>query len=54
MIAIPAAALIIVVAAPGEQRWLRRPWFINGPPRRGVVEAFFAILLVAAILRALA
>ena len=54
MIAIPAVALIIVVAAPGEQRWLRRPWFINGPPRRRVLEAFFAILLLVAIFRALA
>jgi hypothetical protein len=47
MIAIPAAALIIVVASPGEGRWLRRPWFIKGPPRRGVLEAFCAILLLS-------
>lgn len=54
MIAIPAVALLVVVSAPGELRWLRRPRFISGAPRRGVVGALLALLLLAAIFRALA
>jgi hypothetical protein len=52
MIAIPAAALLIVLVAPGQPRWLRRPWFISGSPRRGLVGVLFAILLLAATFRA--
>jgi hypothetical protein len=52
-IAIPAVLLVIVVPAPGEPRWVRRPWFINGPPRRGVPEAVCAIFLLLTILRVL-
>lgn len=52
-IAVPAIALIIVLAVPGEPRWLARPWFIKGPPRRGPIAAFITVLLIAAIARTL-
>jgi hypothetical protein len=48
-IATLAIALVAVIAIPGAPRWLRRPWFINGPPRRAQIAAFIAVLLVAAI-----
>jgi hypothetical protein len=48
-IAIPAVALVVLVAAPGELRWTRRPWFIKGPPRRRSFAALFAALLVIAV-----
>jgi hypothetical protein len=51
-IAILALALVAVLVAPGEPRWLARPWLIKDPPRRAWLAAFVAFLLVAAIIRA--
>jgi hypothetical protein len=51
-IAILAIALVAVIAVPGEPRWLRRPGFIRGSPRRAPIAAFIAVLLVATIARA--
>jgi hypothetical protein len=45
-IAIPAVGLVVALAVPGEPRWIGRPWFIKGPPRRGMWAAFFAAFLV--------
>jgi hypothetical protein len=53
-IAIPAIALIAVIAIPGTPRWLARPSFADGQPRRTPIAVFLAILLIAAIVRALA
>jgi len=50
-IAIPVIALVIILAVPGEPRWVRRPWFIKGPPRRGPMAAFFAAFLILEIVR---
>jgi hypothetical protein len=46
------ALLLLAVLLSPEMRWRSRPWFIKGPPRRGYVAAFFAVLLVSAIVRA--
>jgi hypothetical protein len=51
-IATLAIALIVVIAIPGEPRWLARPWFIKGPPRRAPIAVFLAALLIAATARA--
>jgi hypothetical protein len=52
-ITIPAVALVALLAVPGEPRWTRRPWFIDGSPRRGPVAALFAAFLIIAIARML-
>jgi hypothetical protein len=52
-IVIPAVALAALLAIPGEPHWGRRPWFVKGPPRRGLFAAFFAALLVIAVARTL-
>lgn len=52
-IAIPALALLVTLWLPGEPRWLGKPWFVNGAPRRAPFAAFFAILLIVAIARSL-
>ena len=51
-IAIPAVALLIVLAAPGQARWARRPWLIKQEPRRAAVAAVFTALLIIAIIHA--
>lgn len=53
-IAIPAIALIALIAVPGTPRWLRRPWFVDDQPRRTPIAAFVALLLIAAVVRVLA
>ena len=50
-IAIPALALVVLVM-PGTPRWLRKPWFAEGPPRRTYLAGFFALLLLIAVIRA--
>lgn len=50
-IAIPVIALVIILAIPGEPRWVSRPWFIKGPPRRGPLAAFFTAFLLLEIAR---
>jgi hypothetical protein len=48
-----AIELIAVIAVPGEPRWLARPWLFKGPPRRATIAAFPAVLVLAAIVRAI-
>ena len=52
-IAVPAIALIVIFAVPGEPRWALRPSFIKGAPSRAPMAAFFAVFLAVAIVRAL-
>jgi hypothetical protein len=53
-IAVPAVALLVVVAARGELRWIRRPWFVKGEPRRLMLGVLFGLLLAVALVRAVA
>jgi hypothetical protein len=53
-IALPAIALAFVLFLPGTPRWGRRPWFVTGPPRRGPLAAFCAVLLLFAVIHAAA
>lgn len=53
-IAIPAVALLMVVASPpGKARWLRRPWFISREPRRFEFALFFSVILGIAVFHAI-
>jgi hypothetical protein len=51
-IAVPALALFAIVAVPGELRWLGRPWFMKGHPRRRYLATFAAVILAGAIVHA--
>jgi hypothetical protein len=52
-VAIPAVALLVVVASPGKARWLRRPWFIRSEPSRFAAALFFSMILGIAVLHAI-
>jgi hypothetical protein len=52
-IAIPTVGLL-VLAQPGEPRWILRPWFVSGPPRRWWFILFDGVILVGAIVHAVA
>jgi hypothetical protein len=48
-IAIPGVALVALFVVPGELRWTRRPWFIDGRAlsRRWPIAIFGAFLVLA-------
>jgi hypothetical protein len=52
-IAIPTVGLL-VLAQPGEPRWILRPWFASRPPRRRWFIVFDVVILVGAIVHAVA
>jgi hypothetical protein len=51
-IAIPLVALVVL--ALGEARWSRRPWFLGGGPRRGLLAVILVAFLAVAVVRAVA
>jgi hypothetical protein len=53
-VAIPAVALLIVVASPDKPRWVRRPSFIRREPSRFQAALLFFVFLGIAVLHAIA
>jgi hypothetical protein len=52
-IAIPALGLIVVLVVPNESRWTRKPSFVKRQPQRRYLAAFFAFLLILAVVNAI-
>jgi hypothetical protein len=45
--------LVAVLLIPGRWRWRGRPWFVTREPQRRWLAAFFGLLLVAAVIKAI-
>ena len=53
-IAIPALAIVAVLAIPGKPRMTRRPVGIAGPPNRLYIAGLFGLILAVAIVHVIA
>jgi hypothetical protein len=47
-----AYGLVYLLVSRGELKWQMKPWFVKGPPNRGLFIGLFAFMLVIAIVHA--
>jgi hypothetical protein len=53
-IAVPMLGLVVVLVIPNDPRLTRRPPFVTREPQRRYLMAFFAFLLILAVVNAIA